>query len=59
MDEVAEVVRRVASVADAAGHGSVESALTQERRAVGRHVAEVIGQHEHLDHRLVGVEQRL
>ena len=59
MDEVAEVVRRVAGVTDAAGHRSVESALTQERRAVGRHVGEVIGQHEHLHHRLVGIEQRL
>ena len=57
--EVSEVVWRVVGVAGAARHRLVERALTQERRTVGRHVAEVIGQHEHLHHRLVGVEQRL
>ena len=55
MYEVAEeggLLRRVV-------HRLVHRALPDERLTRGGHVGEVIGHHEHLDHRLVGVEQRL
>ena len=37
--------------------GHVQCTLTQERLAVGRHIAEVVHHHEHLHHGTQGVEQ--
>ena len=38
--------------------GHVESSLAKEGLGVGRHVRQIIHDHEHLDHRAQGVEQR-
>ena len=37
--------------------GHVEGALAEEGLGVGRHVSQVIHNHEHLDHRPQGVKQ--
>ena len=59
MNEVSEVVWRLGRVASTAADRFVQCALTQEGRAAGRHVGEVVGHHEHLYYGLVRVEQRL
>ena len=57
MHEVSELLVALLVEVDVAGH--VEDSLAGKRLAVGRHVAEVVPHHEHLHHRLVGVEECL
>ena len=56
MDEVAEPFLSVRIIVRTVGW-HVERSLSEEGLGVGRHVAEIIHHHEHLDHGAQGIEQ--
>ena len=57
MYEVAEPLLAVLVVGRRLVSGHVEGALAQEGLRVGRHVGEIVHDHEHLDHSAQGVEE--